>query len=358
MKGSRGTMSHPHEEMPGQPARGEWKKLSWRAIISEVPNVAALAFNLFCCIVAIVGAAVHRALLCKSSADIKDAGESDGEERGELPKMIRPGYRPPLITGALWGAVGGGLSATCWTVLIRDGLLPTRILGALENHPHADYYSTGLVFVFGFWMGLDRLAGWRRFVGDFLREVHRLVEMKILDDVVQKISKENGGRALEVLDFGGGKGKTAARMKLDPCIGTVESIDIEAHPPHVEKYDGKTIPFADNRFDLAVCLYVFHHIPQTAELIQQLSRKSRRVLIFEDLPEISSVPLVARMTFAAHFLLFQQSVHTHLHHSKPEWRRLLQEEWGFSVLQEFRIPPTAALPYERVAFYCEARERG
>ena len=103
-------------------------------------------------------------------------------------------------------------------------------------------------------------------------------------------------------------------------------------------------------------LYVFHHIPQTADLVAQLSRKSKRVLIFEDLPRVSPSPLVAALTFGLHFLLFHQSVHTDLHHSRPEWRRLLEDEWGFRVLREYRIPPTAALPYERVAFYAEVAE--
>ena len=250
------------------------------------------------------------------------------------------------------------MCAACWTLLLRSELLPSSAIDILNIHPNVNHCCTGLSFMLGLWLGLKRLAGWRQFVGDFLREVHRLEEMKILDDIVQKISQDEGGRKLKVLDFGGGKGKTAAHMKQDPCVDTVESIDIEAHAPHVKKYDGRTIPFPDASFDLSVCLYVFHHIPQTADLIQQLSRKSSRMLIFEDLPERSSVPLVSRITFGAHFLLFQQSVHTHLHHSKSEWRRLLQEEWGITVLKEFRIPPTAALPYERVALYCDTRRKG
>jgi 2-polyprenyl-3-methyl-5-hydroxy-6-metoxy-1,4-benzoquinol methylase len=236
--------------------------------------------------------------------------------------------------------------------------------------------GSALAFALGFAVGLYRLARWRLFVGDFLREVHRVEEMKVLDQILSQLSREKAARNsskstateasdsagladeanLAVLDFGGGKGKTSAHMARHPAVDSVRAIDIDAHPPHVEKYDGRTIPFADGRFDLAVCLYVFHHIPHTRDLVQQLARKAKHVLIFEDLPEQSSSPLVARLTFGGHFLLFDQSVHTHLHHSTEEWRRLLADEWGsLSVLREFRIPPTAALPYERVALYCEAK---
>ena len=421
---------HPSEH-------GRWARLSWCAVLAQLPAVAALAFNLWASLLALLldglGRAAARQACRRSSVqeqdakdakdakdpkdakDAKDAKEQDfiegstgfmtpktndkGSRDALLPPMIRPGYSPPLLTNALWGAAAGSACAAAWALITTTTL--EHGVDAGRAWAGANSNTSALAFALGFLIGLYRLARWRLFVGDFLREVHRVEEMKVLDQILSRLSREKEAEQeteqekkkqekkkqrkknketdkettdkettdketdaanpaveanLTVLDFGGGKGKTSAHMTRHPAVAAVHAIDIEAHPPHVAKYDGRTIPFADGRFDLAVCLYVFHHIPHTRDLVRQLARKAKHVLIFEDLPEQSPSPLVARLTFGAHFLLFDQSVHTHLHHSKEEWRRLLEEEWGcLAVVREFRIPPTAALPYERVALYCEAK---
>eukprot|EP00946_MAST-07B_sp_MAST-7B-sp1_P000478 g478.t1 len=333
--------------------------MSWCALFAELPAVAGLAFNIWASVLALIGSGLIQAV----------SGKSPELPEGELPAMIRPGYRPPLLTSALWGSAAGSACAAAWALLTASSTSEHAARGSEPPTLGAAVWTPAcaLAFALGFGLAVHRLARWRLFTGDFLREVHRIKEMSVLDDILSQLSQqkrektsknsETESSKLSVLDFGGGKGKTAAHLKRHPSVASVASIDIAAHPPHVSKYDGHNIPFEDGHFDLAVCLYVFHHIPHTADLVKQLARKAKRVLIFEDLPEESPSPLVARLTFGAHFLLFDQSVHTHLHHSKEEWRRLLEKEWGcLSVLKEFRIPPTAALPYERVALYCKAKE--
>ena len=323
-----------------------WPSLSYWVIAREIPHVFVLGFNIWCSLAAILGTVLARKLSCTAAGkEEQDGEEQDGVVR--LPAMIRPGYTPPRLTKLIWAAAGGALFVLCYCILGR--------LGVLGSGLFASNTTVYLVCIFGMAVAVRRLTGWRKFTADFLREVHRLEEMRILDKIISDLARRGKTRdKIKALDFGGGKGKTAAHMLRHQDVQSVASIDIKAHPPLVMQYDGHQIPFKDGEFDLAVCLYVFHHIPHAGDLITQLREKARRVLIFEDLPHVSEVPLVSRLTFGAHFLLFDQSVHTHLHHSKAEWRRLLREEWGFTVLKEFRIPPTAALPYERIALYCEA----
>ena len=144
------------------------------------------------------------------------------------------------------------------------------------------YIFTLPVFIMGgIYLALLRLDCWRLFVSDFLREVWRIKELNILNEVLESCcehkkqkNEEGNSNRLRVLNFGGGKGKTTEHM-LKHCtkhVEKVDAIDIEAFPPHVKKYDGQTIPFPPSSFDIAVAMYVFHHIPDTPSLIQQLKK--------------------------------------------------------------------------------------
>ena len=118
-------------------------------------------------------------------------------------------------------------------------------------------------------------------------------------------------------------------------------------PPLVEVYDGHTIPFAPNSFDVVLCLYIFHHFEHQLSVLQQCAKVSQRVLVFEDLPEETSKPLLSRLFFGCHFLAFSQPFHTHLNRSRVEWRQLLRRA-GFVVEREFDVPATLAIPYRRI----------
>lgn len=107
--------------------------------------------------------------------------------------------------------------------------------------------------------------------------------------------------------------------------------------------------FSHCLFYYYLCRYVFHHIPDTPNLIHQLKKTCRRVLIFEDLPSSTNQPWVSKLTFGIHFLLFNQSVHTDHHHTRKEWRKLFKE-WGMTMVKEYEVPPTSAIPYARIAF--------
>ena len=121
----------------------------------------------------------------------------------------------------------------------------------------------------------------------------------------------------------------------------------------MEAYDGATLPFDAATFDLAIAMYVFHHIPETPALLAQLRRTAKHVLIFEDLPTETSQPLLSQLFFGLHFIGFKQPFHTHLDRSRAEWRRCLTQ-WGFAIRQEYDVAPTAFIPYRRVGFLLES----
>jgi len=333
-------------------------------LLLQIPSVLLLFFNISCSLSNVV----LTATLAKLKIITKPL-----DATVVFPELLQPRYQYPRTTDLAWTIVGVLLSSTVLATL-RRWFPDTLYL----HHP----YASSLFSIVGIYCALVRLDCWRLFVADFLREVWRLKEFAIIDQVMaeccsekrkqldQNAAQGNGtlrerknktsdrDHRLQVLDFGGGKGKTTEHM-LDHCtasVQNVEAIDIEEYSPHVKKYDGEIIPYPPHSFDIAVAMYVFHHIPDTPPLIQQLRKTCKRVLIFEDLPDDTAMPLVSKITFGAHFLLFNQSVHTvHAHHTQQEWH-ILFEEWGMKLLKEIDIPPTTALPYKRIAFLLDVGE--
>lgn len=92
---------------------------------------------------------------------------------------------------------------------------------------------------------------------------------------------------LKFLDLGCGDGNTAKYMRQ--CFSSVEyygidvstkSISVAVHRQlndcHFEVYDGDTIPYEDNTFDVVFMACVMHHIPVKCR--QQILFEARRVL--------------------------------------------------------------------------------
>jgi len=194
-----------------------------------------------------------------------------------------------------------------------------------------------------------RLQGWRQWLRDATGEGHRVLEKKIVDQV---LSTADNGQPWRILDFGAGTGSTTKHILSQHHVASIDAIDIKATPPHVKAYDGDRIPFPPDSFDLAIAMYVFHHIDQTEGLLRPLRTVSRRALIFEDLPKETDRPLLSQIFFGGHFLAFGQPFHTHLDRSRPEWRSLL-EDVGFRILEEYDRPPSTLIPYRRVGLFVE-----
>lgn len=96
-----------------------------------------------------------------------------------------------------------------------------------------------------------------------------------------------------VLDLGCGNGRWS--RYLSPKVGRIEAIDpsdaifsaaaTHSDLPNVRWSQAgvEAIPFADDAFDLVVCLGVLHHVPDTAEALHKMVRKVKpggHVLIY------------------------------------------------------------------------------
>ncbi len=50
-------------------------------------------------------------------------------------------------------------------------------------------------------------------------------------------------------------------------------------------YNGKKIPFKKNQFDYSLLLHVLHHFENQEEMIKEVSRISKKIIVFEDKQE-------------------------------------------------------------------------
>lgn len=89
-------------------------------------------------------------------------------------------------------------------------------------------------------------------------------------------------RDARVLDVGAGSGDLAQRvMALRPDV-RIEGVDVLVRPETaipVHRYDGVTLPFADNAFDAAVIVDVLHHTDDPGAVMAEAARVAHSLVI-------------------------------------------------------------------------------
>jgi SAM-dependent methyltransferase len=90
-----------------------------------------------------------------------------------------------------------------------------------------------------------------------------------------------------VLDIGSGVGFVAdGLIHLGFDVTMLDIVDQSLAPGrHSRVYDGVTLPYPGDAFDVALLLTVLHHIPDPEHTIAEARRVARRVIIIEDIYE-------------------------------------------------------------------------
>lgn len=90
---------------------------------------------------------------------------------------------------------------------------------------------------------------------------------------IYRFVKENSNLfSGELLDFGGG---SKPYQHLFPQIRNYYSIEVESDKEEINAdliYDGKNLPFEDNKFDTIICTEVFEHIEDLSFTLKELKR--------------------------------------------------------------------------------------
>lgn len=121
-----------------------------------------------------------------------------------------------------------------------------------------------------------------------------------------------------VLDFGSG------RCELSKLLGArnhTTNVDIFKGCKDTDVYDGHTLPYDDDSFDVVVSMFVLHHIPHHESIVRELTRVARkRIIVVEDYP----ITMYDRLVSKLHYLFFIQSVHMIENMKHPDyWDTLL-----------------------------------
>ncbi|MCA9564485.1 MAG: methyltransferase domain-containing protein, partial [Myxococcales bacterium] len=90
----------------------------------------------------------------------------------------------------------------------------------------------------------------------------------------------------KVLDVGSGEGFVGACIAAEGH--SVQLLDVDDRNqtglPHC-RYDGETIPYQDDSFDVAVVAYVLHHCRDPERVLAEVGRVAKRLIVFESVFE-------------------------------------------------------------------------
>ena len=127
------------------------------------------------------------------------------------------------------------------------------------------------------------------------------------------------GTGDRILDIGSGSGHIARRLKeMGYAVTALDIVDKSMFEDvRPVRYDGKTIPFADDSFDIAFLVTVLHHVTDPVALLRETKRVARRIVVIEDLYR---GVLQKYLTYAMDSILNREFIgHPHSNKSKEEW---------------------------------------
>jgi SAM-dependent methyltransferase len=86
----------------------------------------------------------------------------------------------------------------------------------------------------------------------------------------------NEKQNLEVIDLGAGEGYVgdALSRELAADVTLVDVVDMNRTPRPLTVYDGETLPYADNQFDVTVVSFVLHHCEDPEQVLSEALRVS------------------------------------------------------------------------------------
>ncbi len=164
-----------------------------------------------------------------------------------------------------------------------------------------------------------------------------------------------------VLDIGANDGYISELINRDGHqVVLADIINLNRTNLPIFLYDGKTLPFPGNSFDIALLSYVLHHAKNPAQVLQEASRVAHRVIVLESIVESERERCI--LTFLDRFLnrmceLAEPSDSRYSNYEKYyspiEWRNMMIT-LGFRVVHFAWLSRT---PYKQVIFILESQKQ-
>lgn len=138
--------------------------------------------------------------------------------------------------------------------------------------------------------------------------------------IIPYLSKEE-----RILDIGSGYGSVArALRKLDFHVDLVDvadhSISTDVSP---DIYDGKTLPYENKSYEVALLLTILHHTENPRLIIQEAKRVAKKVVIIEDI--YWNIAQKYLTFFTDSLINAEWFDHPHQNHTDNEWKEIFDQ---------------------------------
>lgn len=169
----------------------------------------------------------------------------------------------------------------------------------------------------------------------FLKKFYEKAAEKMVDEIEFFLDGDK-----KILDLGCGSGILA--KKIEERKG-VEVFGIDIFDGRLEKipfkqFDGEKIPFSDNSYDVVLIAFVLHHANNPRTLLLEAKRVSKKIIIFEDIPEKILGKIRCFIHWISWNLFFGKRFIKFNFFSEKEWEKIFRE-LGFIVLEKKDFSP-------------------
>ncbi len=91
----------------------------------------------------------------------------------------------------------------------------------------------------------------------------------------------------KIMDLGCGSGEVSKKLlELGYLVTSVDVVNkVKVEGVKVLVYDGEKLPFGDKEFDKVLLITVLHHVDKYGELLREVARVSKEIIIVEDIYE-------------------------------------------------------------------------
>ncbi len=165
-------------------------------------------------------------------------------------------------------------------------------------------------------------------ISDWVVKIHQK-KVRYITSLVGDFLDKKG----KIMDLGCGSGEISKKLLDDgykvTSVDVVAKLKVEGVREII--YDGGHLPFGDKEFDQVLLITVLHHVPKFQELLKEVSRVSREIIIVEDVYENWWEKI--NVWFWDSALNLEFFGHPHNNRSDAEWKEIFKQN-GFTLKAE------------------------